>query len=243
MNTASIKTRSLTSLGALALAGAVMTTALPHAAMAQTIMISDGVFAPSDWTLLQIDVGGNGSFTTANQVLTGGNPNEHRRVFTSVAANANDAVWGLHIYTPASYDPSIQGAVTSVCYSEDAILFAGGGSGQATGMVIEQASRYYVGPAHVTPFALWTAVADPVLLTSNFREIDLSTGVLNFGSNPDFSAAGSAMSFGFFRANSTNGGAYTRDGGIDNWSVCVVPAPGCLALLGLGGALAIRRRR
>lgn len=207
------------------------------------VIFFDGVFAPSDWTLITIDVGGNGSTTTASQVLTGGNPNEYRRVFNSVSRNPNDAVWGLHLYTPGSYDPSSQGPVSSVCYHEDAILFAGGGSGQATGMVIEQAGKYFVGPSHLTPFAAWTAISDPLLVPVNFSEINLTTGALNAFSNPDFSAAGSAMSFGFFRANSTSGGAYTRDGGIDNWSVCIVPAPSGAAALIAAGCLALRRRR
>lgn len=221
----------------------VSSVGLLASAAAANVIISDGVFAPADWSLISIDVGGNGSTTTVSQQLTGGNPNEYRRVFNSVAGPSNSAIWGLHLYLPSSYDPATQGAVSSVCYSEDAILFAGAGSGQASGMLIEQAGKYYVGPSHATAFAVWTNISDPLLVQGNFSEIDLSSGALNGFSNPDFSAAGGTMQFGFFRANSTSGGAYTRDGGIDNWSVCIVPAPGSVALLAGAGCLAARRRR
>lgn len=217
--------------------------ALLAPAATANVIFSDGVFKPTDWQLISIDVGGNGSNTTVSQVLNGGNPNEYRRVLNVVTSNPNDAIWGLHIYTPGAYDPTNQGAVSSVCYSEDAILFAGGGSGEASGMVIEQAGKYYVGPSHATNFQNWTNISDPALFATNFREIDTTTGAINPISNPDFSAAGSVMSFGFFRANSTSGGAYTRDGGIDNWSVCIVPAPGALSALAGAGLLALRRRR
>ncbi|MFG0260056.1 MAG: hypothetical protein ACF8LK_06855 [Phycisphaerales bacterium JB041] len=221
----------------------VSAVGLLASASSANVIISDGVFAPADWSLISIDVGGNGSTTTVSQQLTGGNPNEYRRVFNSVASTPNSAIWGLHLYLPSSYDPSNQGVVSSVCYSEDAILFAGAGSGQASGMLIEQSGKYFVGPSHATAFASWTNISDPVLLQSNFSEINPGSGALNAFSNPDFSAAGGVMQFGFFRANSTSGGAYTRDGGIDNWSVCIVPAPGSAALLAGAGCLAMRRRR
>ena len=70
---------------------------------------------------------------------------------------------------------------------------------------------------------------------------------------PDFSAAGSAIEFGYFTNNGDPIGGIvmppstvTTDFGIDNWSVTVakVSEPATLALFGLGLAgLGIARRR
>jgi len=66
--------------------------------------------------------------------------------------------------------------------------------------------------------------------------------------NPDFSATGGVMTFGFWRGNSSgtqSTGAFDSRAGIDNWSVIInpVPGPGVMALAGVGGLFVARRRR
>jgi hypothetical protein len=72
-----------------------------------------------------------------------------------------------------------------------------------------------------------------------------STGVLIASSNPDFSASGGIMQFGFWRGASSGNfvGTDFRDAGIDNWHVEIVPTPGSASLLLTAGLVGAKRRR
>jgi hypothetical protein len=232
---------------AAALAASVCTTSA-HA----VVSFFDGVFNNSDWTLTTlVNFPGFGSTTQGFQVLAGGNPNEYRRVRNNLIANgSNAAVHGFHMNVNAFYNPSSQGAITAINYSEDSINFIPtaqqGGNGQGTGLVILQSGRYYElrNPVLVMPytsFSNWAPNAAPGTVATDYWEVD-PIGNLLPSSNPDFSIAGGLMQFGFWRGNSGNI-SYSTDCGIDNWSVQIIPTPGAAAVLGLGGLLVIRRRR
>jgi hypothetical protein len=210
----------------------------------------DGVFNNSDWTLNTItNASGTGSTVQALQFLTGGNPNEYRRIRNNllVGSTGNGAVIGFHMNVTAFYTPSSQGAITSINYSEDSINFVNqGGNGQGSGLAILQNGIYYrqQSPILVMPFATfssWAPNAAPGLTATSFAEVT-PAGIVNIGNNPDFSATGSIMQLGFWRGNSANQN-FNTDCGIDNWHVDIIPAPGATALLGLGGLVALRRRR
>jgi uncharacterized protein (TIGR03382 family) len=211
----------------------------------------DGVFNNSDWSLNVItNAAGAGSTSVGFQVLTGGNPNEYRRIRNNgvVSSAGNGSVLGLHMNNFAFYTPSSSGAITSIAYSEDSINFlpAQAGNGQGTGLAIIQNGKNYIlrTPALVMPasgFTNWAPNAAPSIVASDMWELS-GAGILNSSSNPDFTITGSAMQFGFWRGNSANQN-FSTDCGIDNWSVTIVPTPGSLALLGLGGLAAGRRRR
>lgn len=233
------------------LAAAVATSAFTASAHA-VVNFFDGVFNNSDWSLVPIsNFAGLGSTTSGFQVLTGGNPNEYRRVRNNLVANlSNAAVHGLHMNVTAFYTPSSQGAITSIVYSEDSINFIPtavvAGNGQGTGLAILQGGKYYQlrNPTMVMPFSsfsTWGPNGTAGSVATDYWEVDLSGNLLS-SSNPNFTITGGIMQFGFWRGNSGNN-SYNTECGIDNWSVQIIPAPGSAAMLGLGGLLVIRRRR
>lgn len=233
-----------------ALLAALAAAALSAPASA-VIVFNDGVFNPPDWSLTTItNAAGVGSTVSPFQQLTGGNPNQFRRIRHNlvVGTAGNGAVVGVHLNALSFYNPS-SGAIASINYSEDSINFINqGGNGQGSGLAIFQSGRYYIQrtPILIMPYAgfsTWTANAAPGLIASNLWEIDLA-GNLFPGNNPDFSVSGGVMQFGFWRGNSANQNIQT-DCGIDNWHVEITqtPAPGAAALAGMGGLIALRRRR
>lgn len=233
------------------IAAAAFAVALGGAAQA-SVSYFDGVFNPWDWNEITItNAGGAGSVTTASQSLVGGNPNEFRRIDMSLLAGTPGAgVFSLNINATAAYDPTTQGAVTFIDYSEDSInLLAGSGDGQATGLLIVQNGTIYIqrSPVLVMPyttFSTWAQNAAPGLVASDMWEI-MGNGFVDPNSNPDFSATGGVMQLGFWRGASSGNftGQAFREAGIDNWSVRIVPAPGALALLAPAGLLTCSRRR
>jgi len=233
----------------LVVAGGLLTSAA-HAA---PVVFFDGIFNNSDWGITAYtNPNGAGSGAVGFQVLTGGNPNEYRRIRNNIVVSAagNGAIIGFHMNTTAFYNPSSQGAINFINYSEDSINFLPNqaGNGQGTGLAIFQNGKYYAlrTPALVMPaptYTVWTANSAPLTVAANYWEFTPAGNLLP-GSNPDFSATGSIMQLGFWRGNSGNF-SYQTDCGIDNWRVEItqVPTPGSLGLLAAGGALAVRRRR
>lgn len=209
----------------------------------------DGIFANPDWTM-SIAPNPGPSSANAFQVLTGGNPNEFRRIQHNLnTSTGNFNLFSLHynVVPTNTYTPASQGAITSINYSEDSIVFSAPSSsaGQVTGLLIAQGGRTYIQriPLLVAPVSTTWVPNAASLTASSLYEINTTTGALSPTSNPDFSLSGSTMSFGFYRGNS-GFTSYQTDGGIDNWRVEIIPAPSTAAApLALGGMLALKRRR
>lgn len=213
----------------------------------------DGVFNNADWSLTTYtNPGGFGSSQSGLQFLVGGNPNEFRLVRNSLSINgANSLDIGLHVHNSFMYDPATSGAITSINYSEDSKNFVNqGGNGQGTGLVIVQSGKFYAVRSTIlvmpySGFSNWAPNSLSGIVASDLWEVT-PAGTFLSGSNPDFSASGGVMQFGFYRGNSsgtTTSGVFNTECGIDNWHVEIVPSPGSLAVLGLGGLVAGRRRR
>ncbi|MBL8876380.1 MAG: hypothetical protein JNM86_11350 [Phycisphaerae bacterium] len=234
--------RNSLALGAIALS---MLAGSAHA-----VVFFDGVFNNADWTLTTVtNANGAGSATAGFQVPVGGNPLQYRRIRNSLNASGPlAAVIGLHMRGTYSYNPG-GGAISVINYSEDSINFVNQpGNGQGSGLVIFQSGTYYIQrtPILTMPYATfntWQPNAAPGLTSSDFWELT-NTGTLLSGNNPDFSASGGVMQFGFWRGNSGNS-SYQTDCGIDNWRVEIIPVPGPTgsAVLALSGLIACRRRR
>lgn len=185
---------------------------------------SDGTFAPADWSVAVQGLNLGGS-VNASQVASGGNPGLFRRIDnvlnSAIGQPFSNSVFGFHAYAPAVWNPSVDGTIVTLDYSEDAFRFAGSGV-QANGIALRQGGVIYYGPSSVTPSTtgVWQPYSWTALVAANFDA--LPAGV----QNPDFTATGGPIEFGFFRANSTSvgGGGSTVSGGIDNWSVTIHPA-------------------
>lgn len=209
----------------------------------------DGVFNNSDWTVTTFtNANGAGSFVASGQSPSGGNPNEFRRVSHAVnVSGPGGSVVGIHLKSTAFYNPAVDGAISSIYYSEDSINFSSqGGNGQGTGLAMLQGGKYYIlrNPILVMPYSgysTWTPNIAASISAADLYEVT-PTGAILSTSNPDFSASGGVMQLGFWRGNSGNI-SYDTACGIDNWNVRMVPAPGALALAGLGGLMVSRRRR
>lgn len=213
----------------------------------------DGIFNNSDWTMTTItNAGGTGSFANAFQMPVGGNPTQYRIVRHHLVINgANSSLFSVHMNVNAFYAPGTQGAVSVINYSEDSRNFLNqGGNGQGSGLALIQGGTIYVqrNPVLVMPFSgfsNWAPNSAPGLVPGDLWELT-PAGALIPSSNPDFSVAGAPMQFGFWRGNSSGGvttGTFDTECGIDNWRVEVIPTPGALGALALGGLLAARRRR
>lgn len=230
------------------------TTALALCATsAHAVTFFDGIFNNPDWSLTTItNAGGAGSSVGAFQMPVGGNPTQYRLIRNNLQISApNSLVLGVHMNNTAFYNPSISGAITSINYSEDSInLVNQGGNGQGSGLAIVQGGNTYIlrNPILVMPysgFSTWTANPAGGLVASDLWRVD-NAGNLFSGQNPDFSASGGIMQFGFWRGNSSGGissGVFNSECGIDNWSVTIIPAPSAAMALALGGVFASRRRR
>lgn len=199
----------------------------PLAGPAAAATFSDATFTPADWTLTveTLNLGGS---VTVSQLASGGNSGAFRRIndvlTSAVGQGFSNTVFGFHARVGATWNPSVQGAIASLAYSEDAYRYAGSGV-QANGVALRQGGVIYYGTGSVTPgtTGVWQNYAWSTLTAASFDA--LAPGV----QNPDFGPSGGPIQFGFYRANSTSvgGSGATISGGIDNWSVTLdmaVPA-------------------
>lgn len=158
------------------------------------------------------------------------------------------------VNTTFHYNPSVQGAITSIDGSVEKDIFTsltGTGFGNAFRLTIEQGGVFYLDPIPGLSFTGPNSATNPGyalisgtdLLASDFVSYDPTTGATGSG-HPNF--AGSAMLFGLTQ-NSGSAGTGTITADYDNLNIDLhtVPEPASLtilasALVGLG---LFRRRR
>jgi hypothetical protein len=193
------------------------------------VIFSDNTFNNSNW-ISTVLTAGAGATASASQSASGGNPGACRRLVHDIPNGAS--LFVFHQRAQAMYVPATQGAIASIDYREDSIMFTANLNGMRTGPAFRQGTNIFVYDALRTPETSWTAKIATNLTSSDF--VLVAAGYPAFTDNtvhPDFSESAPALQFGFFRGNSNSG---TRDGGIDNWMVEVntksPPPEGCLPL-------------
>ena len=215
--------------------------ALPASAPAATINFFDGTFTPANWTLSTATLV-NGGSAAASQVTSGGNPGDHRKIDLVVSAGgAGSAIFAYSLNQNAIWDPSVQGEILSLDYSEDGQLFlATGGATVSRGgpALLQGGTLYHYSAFNISNPSAWSLLSVTGATSTNFVQLGTSN-------HPDFTSTGSLITFGYLRANSTPSVVgYTTESGIDNWSLTLsVPEPALLALLlvGLAGLRLFQR--
>jgi len=207
---------------------------------AGTVAVSDNTFG-SGWTTQVVYTTVPENSASGNQTASGGNPGEFYTVEHSY--NGEMVVGNL---SSLVLDPSLYGGFSSLSYAYDYIKISStwAPGAIATSFVIYQNSAWYY--AAVTDFAYtnltWQSKSMSGLTASQFSRtyLTLLPGPVDAPANPDFSAAGAPMQFGFFTANSS-GFPISSSHGYDNFSVTATypsgdtPEPGTAALLAAAG--------
>ncbi len=212
-----------------------------HAAFAGSVTFSDGTFNDTDWYADVIKYSGPSPSFSAYQAVSGGNLGAYRNVQQHYGGDGG--IWLGHWLDDATYNPSAQGAITTIDSSFDLILFDGGDSDTVAYMILlEQDGVVYQAGYTLTTIEptinQWVHHAYSNLTADDFLDVFSNT------LHPDFSASGGLMELGFISANGTSGFSPTgTSSGIDNWSVSIssVPLPpailffvsGLLSIMGL----------
>lgn len=196
---------------------------------AYAVTFADGVFDDAQWTGTVLELGPTGGTASASQIPAGGNPAEYREIQATVNPTAgtgqNGSVSLYSIYTLAVWDPAAQGAIASVDFSIDTFQTSSASGGTVTAALLQDGTLFTGSRGRAGPEMDWTNKEILDLAQNEFLEIDeTGSGV----SQPDFSASGGPITFGFRYVISTpvDGLGGSRTAGFDNWTVTVNPVSG-----------------
>lgn len=202
----------------LAVVPVIVLLFMPLRVDADIVTISDQTFVESDWTATVVHA--TDATHSFNQPLAGGNPGAYREM-THELNSTGSTIRIFHEHTGFNYNPSLQGAIASLDYSEDNLRFdpPGGNIGANPGLI--QDGIIFFGPYFVFSNSSWETTA-----MNELDFADFSDGV----NNPNFSITGSEIRFGFVRSNTTsNPNGISRQHGIDNWTFALttnaIPEP------------------
>lgn len=236
---------------------------------AAVVTFQDANFNPLHWTSNKyIDTTpGQGASFSVNTIPTGGNPDSYRQVSLTFREGAMRVSHLRDVGgNPFKWNPSTQGAFTSIDYSFDLLMTnyfnpapipAPGESG-AVGyaLLLMQGGHYYTSAVDVVTTGdnkQWISINKINRTATSFNRLNMITGGQIAGLHPDFSASGGEIVFGYDSVNShgSTGVFKGTESGIDNYSVqlndvSVVPEPASTAFvllsLGLSGLVAARRK-
>jgi hypothetical protein len=136
-------------------------------------------------------------------------------------------VWTGGIKTDFTYNPAVDGAITSLSVRADVIMFSLGAS--AWQLVVEQAKVAGQAPVRFYSFPFkdfsggWTTVAASGLTASNFDTNPWAgSGLAPDGVRPDFGPTGLPLRFGFMVGNTFRGsGTSFASHGMDNFMLTI----------------------
>ena len=192
----------------------------------------DGGFLPADWSTTKIHDTNGGCSIVTTQHSSGGNPSFYWNGVHTLAG-FNTTVYFAHFPTlpSAQWDPLILGALLSVSMQIDATCL-----GTAPAFSNPAVQFYLMIRQDGTCYRASGTGARTVYMNESWQTVaqaDMTAaGFVRFGAagpaQPDFSAAGAPIEFGFATGN--NGSNRTVTWGVDNFSFSAVPEP-CPALL------------
>ena len=218
----------------LFVAASIAAAAEANAAVVSQVVFSDHTYADADWTIVN-----QFGLISAGQQATGGNPGSYRQVALGVGQNVP---FVGQLNKTFVYDPSLNGAITGITYNID--LETTNAEGGTYFALISQGGKLYLETMHTgnaTPNTwlnenIVLDLADFALVRTNAQGNGL---IIDANSHPDFSANGSAITFGY-EVTAGGAGFFTSITGIDNDPIIltitpsVVPEPTRLTLLLLG---------
>jgi hypothetical protein len=218
---------------AFALALLVPLTLLAADAQAAGVTYQDSTFNNANWTATKAldTTAGNAATFSAGQVTTGGDPGAFREVTHNLDPGR---IVVAHLLAGTTYNPSTQGAISAVSFSDDLIGLNEGGVTGYTLLLFQNGSYYGTGAGGVAGDdaigqGTWQHFSHVGLTALNFANYSpLGTG----GLFPDFSSTGAPIQIGYMSTNTESGGFGTTTTGIDNFAVSItsVPEP-CSAVL------------
>jgi hypothetical protein len=249
-------------LGVASCVGALVLGAATNDIAAATVSILDETFDNADWTQVVLQENFNAQNFTAAQQATGGMPDEYRRNHMFGDETTNNGGVGPagatigHFWTDVAWDPATDGEVDGVVYGADAVAFDDRPVGQTVptgvivsmGFLLRQAGVVYVRNPTVGvagPDSVWRPLTFNATQPTQFTRFDGQSG------NPDFSANGPPIEFGYYTQAGAFVPAINNLFGVDNFQVTIttpgpiVPELGGLPLsmLGILGASCRRLRR
>jgi hypothetical protein len=224
-------------------------------ARAATVNFFDGIFNNGDWSAAKIadTTAGSSATFSALQQPAGGNPTFYRQT------THNWTLGGLRVGhlrnvggSPFTYTPSSQGAINTIDISYDLIYQQGPAGAVGYGLLLRQNGKYYSHPIDSVFANSWSTFSHIGFTNTSFSELLVPGLGVNPLSNPDFSAAGSLIEFGYQTSNShgNSGVIVTKVSGIDNYGLTLhtVPEPASVismivGAVSIGGFAMWRKRR
>jgi hypothetical protein len=209
------------------LAAFVAPAMLVSTAGAQTFQ--DGTFLTRNWQSVLFNRSTGGA-SSAQRFTQNGNPGSYLEITNTVLDSPADDLGQLvggYVNLTAVWDPSTRGRIVEITTSQDAFRdqARSSGVGSGGGLLIFQDGRYFVGGLFEIPETTWTTKTSGNLTQANFRMINPTLpDFADTTRNPDFSATGAPMYFGFLRSNSASddGSGTVQVTGIDNWQVSIL---------------------
>jgi hypothetical protein len=213
--------------------------AISGTAFANTIVFSDSTFTPANYSTafkyLQDPVNDSATYV---QCTSCGNPGQALALTINEpngggTFNSTEVLIGI-LNTTFTYNPSTQGAITSISASVDKDFTVAFGNNSTLGFgntfrpLIMQDGNYYVaaisGPVLNAPGTTgYNTLSNGSLLAANFLQVNPVTGVIGTA-NPNF--AGDPMTFGIAQllaASAISGTTATID--YDNLNITLTTAP------------------
>lgn len=196
----------------------------------QSTVISDGAFAAADWGVEIVDLAG-GASQSARQETSGGNPGAFRAMTHTLpqpSGSDETRIAAVHLYQGQRYNPSTQGALDHIDFTQDGRLLSLPWPDALvdTHFVIAQGGVLYRSSGYIRFFGNtnWNSGALNNLQPASF------TAIGGGGGQPDFSAGGGEMTFGYLRLHTRLAtlppvppGNLVIEHAIDNWQVTLWP--------------------